>query len=134
MSFKEFDVTEIEEVKKKYAKEAQERWGETDAYKESMRRHSSYTKEQWAQMLERQNAIFEKLSRHVGEAPESEEVQALVKEWQDYISGDHYNCTKEMLAGLGLMYEEDERFRESINKAGEGTAQLLSSAIRVYCE
>lgn len=34
MSFKEFDMTEIEENKKKYAEEVKERWGTTKAYAE----------------------------------------------------------------------------------------------------
>lgn len=35
MSFKEFDMTEIESAKKKYAKEVKERFGNTEAYTES---------------------------------------------------------------------------------------------------
>ena len=34
MSFRQFDTTEFEETKKKYAEEAKERWGDTAAYAE----------------------------------------------------------------------------------------------------
>lgn len=35
MSFREFNKEEIERCKEKYAQEAEERWGGTQAYKES---------------------------------------------------------------------------------------------------
>lgn len=36
--FKAFDMTEIEKHKEKYAEEAREKYGHTDAYKESMKK------------------------------------------------------------------------------------------------
>lgn len=35
MEFNEFDMTEIEKAKEKYAKEVKEKWGDTEAYKEN---------------------------------------------------------------------------------------------------
>ena len=35
MSFQEFNQSEINAVKKKYAEEVKERWGDSSAYKES---------------------------------------------------------------------------------------------------
>ena len=134
MSFQEFDMTEIEEVKRRYADEAKEKWGNTNAYQESMEKQKGYSKEQWIRMMERQNEIFGKLSAHRNEAPESREVQGIVKEWQDYITEYYYNCTNKILGRLGVMYTADERFKNNIDKAGEGTAELLSEAIKVYCE
>lgn len=52
MSFKEFDITEIENIKKKYVKEVKERWGNSDAYKESEKKYSNYSKEQWQKINE----------------------------------------------------------------------------------
>ena len=60
-------------------------------------------------------------------------VQQLVKEWQDLISRNFYDCTDEILAGLGEMYTADERFAKNINQYGDGLAQFLSDAIRCYC-
>ena len=47
MSFKEFDMAEINEAKEKYAKETEDRWGTTDAYKESQQRTARYNKDDW---------------------------------------------------------------------------------------
>lgn len=65
-------------------------------------------------------------------APESEEVQALVAKWQDFISARYYTCTDEILEGLGQMYTADERFTENIDRFGEGTAEQMSKAIACY--
>ena len=64
-----------------------------------------------------------------GHSPESNEAAALVKRLQSYITETNYTCTDEILAGLGKMYVCDERFRNNINKHGEGTAQFISDAI-----
>ena len=43
-------------------------------------------------------------------------------------------CTDEILAGLGQMYVCDSRFQANLDKHGEGTAQLMSDAIAIYCK
>jgi len=67
-----------------------------------------------------------------GKTPDSPEAQQLVKALQEHITGSYYDCTKEILAGLGQMYTADERFRRNIDKHGEGAAAFISSAIEVY--
>ena len=47
MSFKEFDMKEIEACRKKYADEAREKWGVTEAYKESEERTKNYDEGKW---------------------------------------------------------------------------------------
>ena len=67
------------------------------------------------------------------EAPETEKVQELVKELQDYITKHFYTCTKEILAGLGSMYGAGGEFTENIDRAGgEGCAAFCAKAIEIY--
>ena len=67
-------------------------------------------------------------------SPAAPEAQAAVLELQQFITDRFYSCTPEILAGLGEMYVADERFRQSIDKAGgEGTAEFAARAIRAYC-
>ena len=50
MSFQQFDTTEIEEAKKKYAAEAKQRWGTTAAYAEYEKRRTvtaTHSKKCW---------------------------------------------------------------------------------------
>ena len=133
MSFKEFDMNEIEENKKKYAKEVKERWGTSNAYEESEKKTSSYNKEKWGDINQETSEIFKGFAELRNSDPGSEEVQELVRRWQKYITDNFYTCTNEILSGLGLMYVEDERFKENLDKNGEGTAKLMAEAIKIYC-
>ncbi|GAA0743576.1 MerR family transcriptional regulator [Clostridium oceanicum] len=133
MSFKEFDMTEIENAKKKYAKEVKERFGNSDAYKESEKKCNGYSKNQWKEIDKECKDIFKAFASNMDKRVDSEEVQDLVKRWQKLITLRFYNCTNEILKGLGVMYVKDERFKENIDKNGEGTAEFISKAIEVYC-
>lgn len=133
MSFKEFDNIDFENARKKYAKEVKERWGKTDAYVESETKSKNYGKEQWQQINQESGKILKAFAENRGKNPDSKEVQALVKEWQDYITKRFYKCTNEILKCLGLMYLEDKRFKENIDSYGNGTTEFMSQAIAIYC-
>ena len=49
------------------------------------------------------------------------------------ITDNYYTCTNEILAGLGLMYIADERFKNNIDSHSLGAAEFISEAIKVYC-
>ncbi|WP_455716165.1 MerR family transcriptional regulator [Anaerosporobacter sp.] len=133
MSFKEFSMESIENHKKKYAAEVRNRWGKTDAYAEYENKTRGYSKEDWSAIWQDGDSIMEEFAKYRDLSPEDETVQALVARWQEFITTHYYECTKEILAGLGKMYVADERFRENIDKHGEGTASLMSKAIEVFC-
>ena len=66
--------------------------------------------------------------------PAEPQVQEQVKKLQDYITVHFYNCTAQILSGLGRMYSGGGEFTENIDKAGgEGTADFTAKAIEVYC-
>lgn len=132
MNFEAFDMKQIEETKKKYHDEVQERWGNTDAYKECEEKTNKYSKEEWSKVITDGAAIFAAFAAHRGEDVSKPEVQALVKLWQDHITKNFYHCTNEILAGLGQMYTLDERFKKNIDQNGEGTADYISQAIDYY--
>ena len=98
MSFKEFDMNEIEENKKKYAKEVKERWGTSKAYEESEKKTSSYNKEKWGDINQETSEIFKGFAELRNSDPGSEEVQELVRRWQKYITDNFYTCTNEILS------------------------------------
>jgi DNA-binding transcriptional MerR regulator len=133
MSFKEFDMTEFEKCKKEYVAEVKERWGQTDAYSEAESKTESYDKEQWQKIDQEGADILKAFADNMDKAPDSDDIQALVKRWQDFITSRFYNCTKEILSCLSAMYTGDERFRQNIDKNGTGTAEFMSRAIQIYC-
>lgn len=132
MSFKEFDASKMDAERKKYADEARARWGNTEAYKESEKRAAGRTEEQWKAFDERGAAILKEFSVNRHLSPKSDEAQALVKKWQDYISKNMYTCTDEILGCLGQMYVADERFKSNLDLNGEGTAEFMAAAIEKY--
>ena len=126
-----FDSREFE----KHKAEAKEKWGSTDAYKEHAEKTKNYSKQKWYDLAEGMNSIMAAFARCMrkGEAPDSTEVQNLVKSLQDHIDGNYYHCTNEILAGLGQIYVADARFKDNIDKHADGTAEFVCAAIAVYC-
>ena len=134
MSFEVFDNSEFEAVREKYAEEAKEKWGSTEAYKESVRRTGDYSKEKWTEVNSGMEALMKEFADCMksGAKPADSSAQALVKRWQAFISENYYECTDEILAGLGEMYSADERFAENIDRFGRGTAKFMTEAIGAY--
>ena len=122
--FDGFDPAEHEE-------EARQRWGHTEAYRESARRTKQYTKEDWARYKAEAAAIGNRIAAQMrARTPVTDpSVQAAVEEHRLLIDRWFYPCSTEMHKGLGSMYVADPRFTENLDKLGEGYAQYLSDAI-----
>ena len=122
-------------MKDHYSMEVFNRWGNTDAYREHEQKTKHYTKEKWAEANDGLMAIFAEFAacKQNGTEADSNEAQALVAILQAHITANYYTCTDEILAGLGKMYVADERFKNNIDKYGEGTAEFAADAIEVYC-
>jgi len=118
-----------------YSKEAEEKWGRTDAYLEYAERSADRNDKQNNAAGEGLMQIIAEFSdcRKEGKTPDSEPAQALAAKLQKYITDNYYTCTKEILNGLGQMYVCDARFRENMDRYGKGTARFVSDTISVYC-
>ena len=121
---------------KNYENEARERWGNTAAYREHEQKTKNYTNEDWTGANDGLMAIFAEFAmcKNNGASADSAEVQELVAKLQAHITDNYYTCTDEILAGLGKMYVADERFKNNIDKYGEGTADFVAEAIAVFCQ
>ncbi len=119
-----------------FENEVKQRWGNTDAYKESEQKTAGYSADKWNDVNAGLNAVLAEFATALkgGATPENETAQLLVKKLQQYITDNFYTCTNEILAGLGQMYVADERFKSNIDKNGEGTAEFISEAIRFCCK
>lgn len=128
---KAFDSSEI----KRRKAEAKEQWGQTPAYREYEVKTKSYSEEKWDALAggtDRIMAAFAACMQE-GEASDSARAQDLVSSLQSHITQNYYRCTKEILAGLGQLYVQDERFRKNIDQHGSGTAAFVCEAIGIYC-
>jgi hypothetical protein len=122
--FEDFDPS-------KYEDEVRERWGDTDAYRESARRTAGYTERDWQQIgreIGDISAAFIALME-TGTPVDSAEATGLVERHRAHISKWFYECTPEIHGGLGQMYRDDPRFTRDIDKAAPGLAQYMSAAI-----
>ena len=122
-------------MKNDYKAEAHERWGDTTAYREHEQKTKNYRKDKWAEVNDGMMVIFAEFAvcKNSGASANSAEAQALVAKLQAHITANYYTCTDEILAGLGRMYVDDERFKKNIDKYGEGTAEFAAEAIKVSC-
>ena len=116
---------DVEAAKTQYAEEARNRWGNTDAWKQSQGKTPDA-----GQMED----IFRGFAALREQGPAHPDTQAQVRRWQQFISDNLYDCTDDILAGLGRMYICDERFQANLDKYGQGTARLMSDAIAIYCK
>ena len=130
MDFSVFDTSKMDE----YAKRAKEQWGNTKEYKESEEKAKDRTKEEEKDVMVQFMQIFTEFGAIKDQAPDCEQAQSQVKKLQDYITEHFYQCSDEILSGLGQMYAADGEFKENIDRAGgEGTADFVSDAIRNFC-
>ena len=115
-----------------YAEEAEQRWGRTEAYKESQRRVSSYTKEDWQRLKTEEEEIRARLTAALdaGLAPDSEEAMAAAEAHREHISRWFYVCGYEIHRGLTEMYVSDERFRSNYDTQTPGLAAFIRDAAR----
>ena len=115
-----------------HAAEAEERWGKTDAFRESRRRVSSYTKADWLQLKSEAEAYGQRLvaAMESGAAPHSEAAMDAAEEHRQHISRWFYDCSYEIHVGLGEMYVADPRFTATYEAIAPGLAAYLSDAIQ----
>ena len=130
MDFTVFDTNKIDE----YAKRAKEQWGKTEAYKEFEEKSKDLTDKDQQNVANELMQLFTEFGQMLSSDPSDEKVQLQVKKLQDYITEHFYNCTNEILLGLGKMYSGGGEFTENIDRAGgAGTAEFVTKAIEFYC-
>lgn len=119
-----FDKAKIEE----YQKEAAERWGNTEAYKQSVSRVTKMGKAGLAKVIAEGRKIELELAKHIGEPVDGEEAQKLAARHRKHISY-FYDVSDEMYRGLAEMYVTDPRFTKHYDDVTPGLAQFLHDAI-----
>ncbi|WP_240134293.1 MerR family transcriptional regulator [Streptomyces sp. MUM 178J] len=114
-----------------YEDEVRQRWGDTEAYRESRRRAARYTKEDWQRIQAEGEEVTTRFVAlmEAGEPAESEAAMDAAEEHRLWISRSHYECSYEMHRCLGEMYVDDVRFTENIDKAKPGLAAYERAAI-----
>ena len=114
-----------------YASEAKERWGNTDAYKESQKRLAGYSKEDIATaqlaMQEATNIVL--AAMQAGLPADSEQATSGAEAHRKSISDYWYECSYEIHKGLASMYLADPRFIAHYEAQKAGLAKYIHDAI-----
>ena len=128
--------TEIAEVfgdsdPRAHETETQERWGGTDAYRESAAKTSGYTKEDWLRVQAQTEANINAFvaAMDAGLPAESVEAMAAAETHRLHICEFYYACDHSMHTNLADMYVADTRFTEFYDKYAVGLAQYVRDAI-----
>jgi MerR family transcriptional regulator, thiopeptide resistance regulator len=114
-----------------YADEARDRWGDTEAYRQSMRTTKSYTKQDWLTIKAEAEQIPQAFAaaQAAGQAPDSIAAMDIAESHRQHISRWFYDCSPEMHRGLGDMYVADERFAASYETVAAGLSAYVRDAI-----
>ena len=114
-----------------YAAEAEERWGGTDAWKESARRTKTYTKEQWQQIKAEGDEVNRRYVALMtaGVPADATEAMDVAEEGRQQITRWFYDCSREMHAGIAEMYVADPRFTKTYEDVAPGLAQYVRDAV-----
>lgn len=121
--FGDFDPSEHEQ-------EVRERWGDTDAYKESTRRAARYTKADWQRFKDESEQINTHIAELIDEgvAPDDPRAMDAVERHRLQIDQWFYPCSREMYANLGQMWVADARFTATYEKIRPGMARWMCDA------
>lgn len=131
MDFKAYDTQKLDA----YAAEAKQRWGHTEAWQESAQKARGKSRGQLISEADGLMDIFRRLGALRKGDPAAPEAQALVEELRQYICDHYYNCTPQILRGLGQMYIAGGEMTDNIDRAGgPGTGEFACRAIEVYCK
>ncbi|MFI8285504.1 MerR family transcriptional regulator [Streptomyces albidoflavus] len=114
-----------------YADEARQRWGHTDAYRESQRRTASYTKADWQRLKGEFDALHARVAELLAQGVPADAPEAMdaAEEHRRFIDGAHYPCDARMHTCLADMYVTDPRFTATYEAIRPGLAQYLHDAI-----
>jgi DNA-binding transcriptional MerR regulator len=122
--FGEHDPTQYEE-------EVKERWGDTEAYRQSRARTARYTKDDFLAIKAEAAANVARFRELflAGVSADSTEAMDAAEEHRQHITKWFYDCNYGIHRGLGSMYVEDERFTRNYDTDTPGLAGYVRDAI-----
>lgn len=117
-----------------YEQEARERWGDK-AVNRSNAKLGNMSKDEQQAMSDKMNAIYRRLADLRNDSPHSDEAQAAIKEWYEFLNNNFgHDYSLDAFKGLGQMYVDDERFTKNIDQFGEGLAVFMRDAMAMYAD
>ncbi|WP_336671265.1 MerR family transcriptional regulator [Tsukamurella sp. USMM236] len=118
-----------------YADEAEQRWGDTDAWKQSAERTAKLSKDDWKQLKAEGDALEAALADGLarGVAPGSPEANELAERHRAGIDR-WYDCDHAMQVCVAQMYVTDHRFMKHYEDIAPGLAQYVVDIVTANAE
>ena len=119
-----------------YQQEAQERWGETDAWKQSQSRTKRYTKADWAQVKAEMDAVNAAFVAALasGEPAAGKAAMDAAEQHRLHIHERFYDLDHAFHRGLADMYVADPRFTKTYEDIAPGLAAYVRDAIHANAD
>jgi DNA-binding transcriptional MerR regulator len=127
----QFEIFGTDKVGGEWADEAEQRWGDTDAWRESQRRTAAYTKDDWIRLKAESDRGLQEFAAAMrsGLPAASPEAVNLARQHRAFLTRWFYDCSPAMHRGLAEMYVADDRFRRTFDEVEPGLAQYVHDAI-----
>lgn len=127
----QLEVFGTDQVGGEWADEAEQRWGDTEAFVESQRRAATYSKDDWIRLkAEADEGLHQFRDALAASLPaDSEPVRALAEAHRQYLTRWFYECGYDLHRGLAGMYVADERFSATFEIVAPGLAVYVHDAI-----
>ena len=95
-----------------YQAEAEQKWGDTEAWQESQRRTASYSKEQWSQLKAEGEAVEQAFvdALRAGAPADSEAAMNAAEQHRLHVNTWFYDCPSAMHRDLGDLYVSDPKY------------------------
>ncbi|HTM67987.1 MAG TPA: MerR family transcriptional regulator [Candidatus Binatia bacterium] len=116
-----------------YAEEAKQRWGHTEAWRQSQERYKKMTKADLARVKDEGDKLMKEIAARRTEDPASTAVQALIARHYAALR-TWYEPNLKMYRGLADMYVADPRFAAYYEKYAPGLAQFMRDAMHAFCD
>ena len=119
-----------------YAAEAERRWGDTDAWRQSQRRTGGYSKRDWIEIKAEGEAVDAAFvaAKRAGLAADSEPAMDAAEQHRQHINDRFYDLSHEFHRNLGDMYLADPRFTATYDDQEPGLARYVRDAIHANAD
>jgi len=119
-----------------YNDEAEQRWGQSQAFQEAQRRTAGYTKDDWVAIKREadENRAAFATALAAGELPTGTVATDLAEAHRQHTSRWFYECSSAHHRDLADLYVTDPRFTNTYEEAAAGLAQYVHDAILANSE
>jgi DNA-binding transcriptional MerR regulator len=127
----QLEVFGTDQASGEWAQEAEQRWGDTEAWAQSQRRTAAYAKQDWLEIRAEVTAINTGFLAAMAAGIPADDPRAadLAERHRQHISRWFYECAYDLHRGLAELYLADQRFGRKYDDMAPGLAQYVRDAM-----